>query len=142
MQIEDNQNDDFHRTDLEGGDEPADDEMMAAPEEDAMMEPPKDDDYMGEEMMSANSNLGYDDGMSEATREAKSKLEEWSLYVSNRTNGKRWKMIERVRTERTIRIRMERTIQVFSPAKPGFPPQCNCQLNHRRYILTEALTYN
>jgi len=76
MQIEDNQYDDYHRTDLEGGEggEPADDEMMAAPEEDAMMEPPKDDDYMGEEMMSAKSNDGYDDGLSEATRDAKEKL--------------------------------------------------------------------
>ena len=92
MQIEDNQNDDFHRTDLEGGDEPAEDEMMATPEEEMMMPPPeeemmmeatKDDDYMGEEMMGMGT---YEDSQSESTREAifsnylKTRLEECYIY--------------------------------------------------------------
>ena len=90
MQIEDNQNDDFHRTDLEGGDEPADDEMMAtpeedcmmaAPEEDCMMEPlveavclvaPNDDDYMGERMSGGYpSAKSSDDGMSEVSEDTR-----------------------------------------------------------------------
>ena len=90
MQIEDNQNDDFHRTDLEGGDEPEGDDMMAAPEEEMMMEAPKDDDYMGEEMMRKEEMIrlgsGNEDSQSESTREAifsnylKTRLEECYIY--------------------------------------------------------------